>query len=105
MSGGADRDQPHRPSYYGLQEASGETTAATFLFIVSATTNNGKAFGHAAHGVLHLVNGSSTFFAISANNGKAFGHAAHGVLHLINGSSSAFFSLLGFLSLLVFPSL
>ena len=67
MSGGADRDQPHRPSYYGLQEASGET-AATFLFIVSATTNKGKALGHAAHGVLHLINGSSAF-ALSSDNG------------------------------------
>jgi len=87
----------------GLQEAPGEP--ATLLFVVATSTNKGQALGHAAHGVLHLINGASPFFAISANNGQAFGHAARGVLHLINGSSSAFLSLLGFLSLLVFPYL
>jgi hypothetical protein len=76
----------------GLQEASAfssaqEATASAFLFLViSAATTAGQAAGQAANGVLHLIEGSSTFAAVSPNNGKAFGHAAHGVLHLLDGS-------------------
>ncbi len=92
----------------GLQEAPGEaSTAATFLF-VAVSSDNGQAFGHAAHGVLHLIEGSPAALAVSSDNGQAFGHAAHGVLHLVEGSPAsalAFLSLLSFLSLLLFPPL
>ena len=74
----------------------------------TVSSNNGQAFGHTAHGVLHLIEGPPAFAAHGVpNNGQAFGHAAHGVLHLIEGSpaASAFLSLLGFPSLLFFPSL
>jgi hypothetical protein len=62
--------------------------------------------GEAAHGILHLIEGSSSF-TVSSDNREALGHAAHGVLHLVEGSSSTFLflSLLGFLCLLGFPSL
>ena len=82
---------PTRLITEGLQEAPAASaaqeaaaSAATFLFLVIPA-----AAGQAAH------------------KGQALGHAAHGVRHLIDGSSAAFafLSLLGFPWLLLFPSL
>ena len=114
-----------------LQEpAEGPASAIFLLVIISSTTgqsaDNGQAFGDTTDGVLHLIDGPSSF-VISSDNRQALGHAAHGVLylikwstttttgqtahgvlHLIKRSSSAFLFLLGFLSLLGllgFPSL
>ena len=63
-------------------------SAATFFLVISA------AAGQAAHGVLHLLDGSTAAFAAAstqdaADNGQALGHAAHGVLHLLDGSTAA----------------
>jgi hypothetical protein len=142
VSGGAEWVNPTGFVTEGLQEAPAASaaqeaaaSAATFLFLVisaaagqaahkgqalghaahgvlhliegstafAAASNNGQAFGHAAHGVRHLIDGSTAFAAHGVpDNGQAFGHAAHGVLHLIEGSPAAS-ALLSFLSLLGFP--
>ena len=82
---------PTRLITEGLQEAPAASaaqeaaaSAATFLFLVIPAATTGQA----------------------AHKGQALGHAAHGVLHLIEGSAaSVFLSLLGFPCLLFFSSL
>ena len=112
VSGGAEWVNPTRLITEGLQKAAAASaaqeapaaSAATFLFFLFVVTS---AASQAAHGVLHLLDGSPASATQSVpNNGQAFGHTAYGVLHLIEGSAaSAFLSLLGFPSLLFFPSL
>src|SRR3712207_4998510 len=83
---------------YLLQEALAEeaSTTASFLFLLLLLIVSLGVFATAlllsaeqstresSHGVLHLIDGSSSLLAA----GQAAGQAAHGVLHLIDGSSS-----------------